>query len=81
MLVLLISGIPGHPLGSDFGSEGNFDMPGIRLSFSGNVASHASRSLLYGATTLNDLVYYNLTYTIPDDFGQVPELIISFEKL
>jgi hypothetical protein len=65
-----------------FGKAGGvFDLPGIRLAFSGNVANEAKRELVYGAGTLNDLLYYNLTYILPVDLKGVPELVISFEKL
>lgn len=81
VLSLLVSGIPGFPLDQGFGSEGTMELPGILLTFSGNLATRAQRSLVYGATMLNDLVFYNLTYMIPGDLGEVPELVISFEKL
>ncbi|KAF9448777.1 hypothetical protein P691DRAFT_729053 [Macrolepiota fuliginosa MF-IS2] len=79
ILTLIISGIPGHALDLDFGAEGTAELPGIQLSFSGNLAGRAQRSLVYGAAMLNDLSFYNLTYMIPANLSEIPKLVISFE--
>jgi hypothetical protein len=49
---------------------------------SGNAIQQGNRTLSYGAT-INDLYYYNLTYTFPASIrssGEVPELVISWTK-
>ncbi|KAF5371592.1 hypothetical protein D9758_003428 [Tetrapyrgos nigripes] len=39
------------------------------------------RTLVYGANTINDFSFYNLTYYIPTSFQGTPEVTIAFEKL
>lgn len=79
-MCFLISGFRGLTLGSDFLANGTGELPGLRLNVSGNLVEKGSRSLFYELTTLNDLMFYNLTYFIPPDLGEVPEIVISFEK-
>lgn len=86
VLTLLVTGFPGYMLDLEFGSSGKvFELPGIRLEFSGNIARGARRRELgYGDGEVNGLVYYNLTYVIPDSEdlgGEVPELVVGFEKV
>ncbi|KAJ7505894.1 hypothetical protein B0H11DRAFT_2220528 [Mycena galericulata] len=82
VMTFLFSGLPHLSLPADFLSNGTGTLPGLRfLNVSMNV--FASRSLVYGAGTINDLSYYNLTFSFPDlgaGAGVVPEIVIQVEK-
>ncbi|GLB42799.1 hypothetical protein LshimejAT787_1202480 [Lyophyllum shimeji] len=73
-MTLLISGFRHVSLSPDFLANGTAVLPGLRLSVSGNVAVHGARFFQYGVGTINDLMYYNLTYAIPDGLEGVPEV-------
>ena len=76
----LFSGIRRISLGNDFLVNGTAELPGLRLNISGNIID-GERTFVYGATTLNDFDFYNLTYYVPEGFEGTPEVTISFEKL
>ncbi|KIY52468.1 hypothetical protein FISHEDRAFT_35228 [Fistulina hepatica ATCC 64428] len=81
IMTFLISGITNVTLPGDFLSNGSsYDLPGLRLSVSGNVAS-GSTTLLYGASPDDVYNYYNFTYTIPENLTDTPVLVLSYEKL
>lgn len=81
IMTFLFSGINRVSLGTDFLVNGTADLPGLRLSVSGNVVTAGARTLIYGQSTINDQSYYNLTYVIPSNFTDVPEIVWSFEKI
>lgn len=80
-MTFLISGLNGLTLDSSILANGTGALPGLRLTLSGNVLN-GTRSLIYGAGSINDLSYYNLTYVIPTDLaGEVLQIVWSFEKI
>ncbi|KAF8063496.1 hypothetical protein FPV67DRAFT_1701190 [Lyophyllum atratum] len=81
VMTFLISGFRHVSLGADFLENGTAVLPGLRLSLSGNVVVHGTRLFEYGLGTLNDLMYYNLTYTIPDTLEGAPQVVLAFEKV
>lgn len=78
---ILFLGVFGLNLKSDFLANGTGELPGLKLTLTGNVVN-GTRSLVYGQAKLNDYSYYNLTYVIPEDLGgEVPTLVLGFEKV
>lgn len=78
---ILIGGIFGTNLKQDFLANGTGLLPGLKLTLSGNVVD-GNRTLIYGQAELNDYYYYNLTYVIPEDLGgEVPTLVLGYEKI
>lgn len=81
-MTFLISGFQGVSLNSSFLANATADLPGLRLSVSGNAVTDGVRSFVYGSGTINNLMYYNLTYTLPGDvWEKVPEIVLQFEQL
>ncbi|KIY67025.1 hypothetical protein CYLTODRAFT_462105 [Cylindrobasidium torrendii FP15055 ss-10] len=81
IMSFLFSGVYKTTLTQDFLANGTAVYSGLKLTVSGNVAS-GNRTLVYGQDAINEVSFYNLTYTIPDDLGdEVPTLIWEFEKL
>jgi hypothetical protein len=81
-LQLSIASQPDFQLGKTAFSNHTASLPGLDVTLSGNVVEQGNRSLTYGAT-INDLYYYNLTYTFPGNLqsgAAVPELVISWKK-
>ncbi len=81
-MTFLFSGIAGVSLPIDFLANGvSTDLSGIRLSVSGNAVS-GNRTFVYGSGSINDVSYYNLTYTIPE-LGAEEEarIVFGFEKV
>ncbi|KAJ7676870.1 hypothetical protein DFH06DRAFT_1169211 [Mycena polygramma] len=81
VMTFLFGGLPHLSLSADFLANGSGTLPGLRLTVSGNVVRDGIRSLVYGAGTINDLPYYNLTYAFGDTGGAVPQIVIEVEKL
>ncbi|KAJ6471753.1 hypothetical protein C8R47DRAFT_1297074 [Mycena vitilis] len=81
VMTFLFGGLPHLSLSADFLANGSGILPGLRLTVSGNVVKDGIRSLVYGAGTINDLQYYNLTYAFGDLGGAVPQIDIGVEKL
>ncbi|KAJ7162860.1 hypothetical protein C8R46DRAFT_1101709 [Mycena filopes] len=82
-MTFLITGFPHVSLPADFLANGTGTLPGLRVTVSGNVVSAGARSFVYGAGSINDLAYYNLTYAWgAAGLGDaVPEIEIEVEKL
>ncbi|KAF9468734.1 hypothetical protein BDZ94DRAFT_1209084 [Collybia nuda] len=80
VMTFFISGFKHVTLDTGFLANGSGTLPGLELSVSGNVPRQGVRSFIYGAGSINDLLYYNLTFAFPDSFP-TPEIIISFRKL
>jgi hypothetical protein len=81
-LQLSIASQPDFQLAKTAFSNHTASLPGLEVTLSGNVVEQGNRSLAYGAT-INDLYYYNLTYTFPGSLrsaGTVPQLVISWKK-
>ncbi|GAC94055.1 hypothetical protein PHSY_001624 [Pseudozyma hubeiensis SY62] len=84
-MTLMFGTSPLNNLPSDFlvsSNSTNGTLPGMELSFSGNVASGAvNRSLTYDSSkNINGFYYYNLTFALgglPKD--AVPELVVSYK--
>ncbi|KAJ7149246.1 hypothetical protein C8R43DRAFT_1068458 [Mycena crocata] len=81
VMTFLFNGEAHLTISPDFLSNGTGELPGLRLNLSGNVVAKGTRSLVYGAGSINDLPYYNLTYSFPDLGGAVPEIVIRVEKI
>jgi hypothetical protein len=81
VMTFLFGGFPHLSLPADFLANGTGTLPGLRLALSGNVVSDGTRSLVYGVGTINDLLYYNLTYAFGDLGGEVPRIMIAVEKI
>ncbi|KAJ6527180.1 hypothetical protein B0H19DRAFT_1196617 [Mycena capillaripes] len=81
VMTFLFGGFPHVTLPVDFLVNGSGTLPGLRLALSGNVVTGGTRSLVYGAGSINDLSYYNLTYAFGDLGGTVPEILIEVEKI
>ena len=79
-MTFLFGGLPHLSLPADFLVNGTGALPGLHLALSGNVVSAGTRTLVYGAGTINDLPYYNLTYVFGDLGGAVPQIVIAVEK-
>ncbi|KAF8875318.1 hypothetical protein BD779DRAFT_1563870 [Infundibulicybe gibba] len=79
-MTFLISGFRGVSLGEDLLKNGTALFPGLQCSVSGTATSVGLRTISYGDGTLNDLPYYNLTYTLPENFTGVPEIVFSLKK-
>ncbi|KAF7292287.1 Chitin synthase 4 [Mycena kentingensis (nom. inval.)] len=79
----LIGGFQGVSLPADFAQGGAAQLPGLRLKFSGNVVSRGVRSFVYGASTINDLMPYNLTFDVTgvDLGGEVPGVVLEVERV
>jgi hypothetical protein len=83
VMTFLFAGIPHLSVPADLLANGTGVLPGLRLSVSGNVAEAGTRTLVYGAGTINDLAYYNLTYAFSSAAlgGRVPEIVLGVEKI
>ncbi|KAJ7090849.1 hypothetical protein B0H15DRAFT_837082 [Mycena belliarum] len=81
VMTFLFCGAPHVSLPADFLANGTGVLPGLRLRVSGNVVEKGTRSLRYGAGSINNLPYYNLTYALPDLGGEVPEIVIEVKKI
>ncbi|KAJ7205294.1 hypothetical protein GGX14DRAFT_645299 [Mycena pura] len=75
-------GFPRVTLGADFLADADATLPGLRLRVSGNVVRRVARALVFGASAVNGLAYYNLTYawTAADQGGEVPQIVLEVEK-
>jgi hypothetical protein len=80
-MTFLFSGLYHRSIPSNFLASGTGELPGLRFNVSGNVATAGARSLVYGVGSINDLKYYNLTYSFPNLAGAVPEIVIEVEKI
>jgi hypothetical protein len=80
-MTFLFGGLPHLSLQADFLANGTGTLPGLKLAVSGNVVSAGVRTLVYGASTINDLPYYNLTYSFGGLDSGVPEIEIVVEKI
>ncbi|KAJ7348179.1 hypothetical protein DFH08DRAFT_158109 [Mycena albidolilacea] len=81
VMTFLFGGFPHLSLPADFLANGTGTLPGLQLAVSGNVLSAGVRTLVYGASTINDLPYYNLTYSFGDLDSGVPQIEIVVEKI
>ncbi|KAJ7267830.1 hypothetical protein C8J57DRAFT_1325931 [Mycena rebaudengoi] len=81
VMTFLFSGLYHRSIPSNFLASGTGELPGLRFNVSGNVATAGARSLVYGVGSINDLKYYNLTYSFPNLAGAVPEIVIEVEKI
>ncbi|KAK7026850.1 hypothetical protein VNI00_015392 [Paramarasmius palmivorus] len=79
-MTFLFSGHNFVTLPADFLANGTGELPGLSLRVSGNVLN-GTRTFQYGSGTINDLRYYDLTYTIPSDLEEVPTITFSFRKV
>lgn len=84
-MTFLFGGFPHLSLPANFLAVANGTstgtLPNLRLTLSGNVVSAGTRTLVYGAGSINDLPYYNLTYAFGDLGGAVPQIVIAVEKI
>ena len=80
-MTFLFGGFPHVTLGA-FMADADATLPGLRLLVSGNVVRRGARALVYGASAVNGLAYYNLTYawTAADLGGEVPQIVLEVEK-
>ncbi|KAJ7119751.1 hypothetical protein C8R44DRAFT_982399 [Mycena epipterygia] len=81
VMTFLFNGEAHLSVPADFLVNGTGVLPGLRFNVSGNVVSEGTRSLVYGAGSINDLAYYNLTYAFPNLGVAVPEIMIDVEKI
>ncbi|KAF5370512.1 hypothetical protein D9615_010337 [Tricholomella constricta] len=81
IMTFLISGFKHVSLGVEFMANSTSMLPGLRLTLSGNVVAQSTWMFEYGNGALNNLLYYNLTYLIPDGLEGVPEIVLAFEKI
>ncbi|KAJ7717780.1 hypothetical protein B0H16DRAFT_1798778 [Mycena metata] len=85
VMTFLFGGFPHLSLPANFLAVANGTstgtLPNLRLTLSGNVVSAGTRTLVYGAGSINDLPYYNLTYAFGDLGGAVPQIVIAVEKI
>lgn len=80
MMTFLISGFKHVTLDTDFLANGRSNLPGLELTVSGNVPEKGMRSFIYGSGSINDLMYYNLTYLFPGSL-LAPEIVFSYKKI
>ncbi|KAJ3992040.1 hypothetical protein F5050DRAFT_1861295, partial [Lentinula boryana] len=74
---VLISGNHHTTLHKDFLLNGSAELPGLKLNISGSLFGE-KRTMIYVPDSINGLSFYNLTYFIPENFSEIPSLIISF---
>lgn len=65
---------------NDFLANGFATLPSLKLTISGKAASGA-RFSIYGAESINDPLYYSLTYTFPVAVAGAPQNVFGFEKI
>lgn len=81
-MTFMLSGQRRHTLPVDFMSAVgySYELNGLRLTLKdSNIVAGSKFS--YGSGTWNDLQYYNLTYTVPEDLDAVPFVQFEFEKI
>ncbi|KAG6909244.1 hypothetical protein DXG01_001426 [Tephrocybe rancida] len=81
VMTFLISGFRLVTLSEDLFANGSAVLPGLKLTLTGNVVDAGQRLFAYDkAVPINDLQYYNLTYVLPEGL-EVPEIVLTFEKI